>query len=1003
MYARFHSHNIKISLSSNYLFKYLSKENLKDKGSFFSNDFDINNPELNHYDLELCVKKIDNNLNLKHKKTSSNFYVLNVSPSQNELKHFYKMADEILNNKGLILNSFTEKEVDFINYFNEQRDKIVDLFLKDYVDDIMSIYAESLDREIYADVEKLPDENKNKELNKIIEDKFNEFLRSKDINIKDSTKNFIELKKGIVVNDYDAGKIVSFYSDDIEKKINLFVPNNSLLIEEGKIKIEEQYFINKYNNLLIEEKDKTEKIEIKEDFEDSKEDFKDYVLETKTVLKYDYSEFEKKLNLYFSPNEIEFKNGVSYVKKSIYDKKIYECKTNFLKNEFSKKREEIFNLVLKEKGHNLSTINKEKEGGLNNANAVLNQKELNKIETITSVKFNKWLVSKGYIEERKKIDITDWETKKTVEGKVLKESEKAKLIEYYDENFKNPVQFWTPNFAIKEIKEKEGKVDLLKDFYENIKEPNENDENYMFEDYTNKESLREIKVKNKESLRVQIKVEGLKEPVIFNIKKEDLQKNEEDNYFIEKEKYNIKYENHLISNAKVEFKQNLEEITKNITLENIKKSEVFRKQKIDIEFKKFLHEKNILKEKNDRFEIKAEKLNEKEFSTLISIKQDDKELNFWVNNKEISKIKEDSIEFKNKNKIIKLIDDAIKIDNERNKLVEITFDKVEKSVKVNKGEEIKEVSFYRKMQVLEKPICLKFKEEEVIEKEGKFLVEQWKKDWREENEIKKNAVKEFGYKKEELKEQVWKKNGFSPEKRKMTKEDLMYYATLENERSYKRSNKNDLKKIEFNEEIKEKIETLGKEKPLMWKKKIKSLEKDYIKDYHTKEIIFENTKKGGLNKHAHIVVSRYDKTLPKEHKISVSPMANHKAGLMPNSANVGFNRDLFFQKMESHFDNKYNYDRSVEESYKFSKLSSYSSKRIGQETASFLTKEVLYDIRNEIKNPIEQIKNEFHPLRKLKKEFEFIPISSSIPKSKLDLLLKATKMLINSAEKGMQI
>ena len=80
----------------------------------------------------------------------------------------------------------------------------------------------------------------------------------------------------------------------------------------------------------------------------------------------------------------------------------------------------------------------------------------------------------------------------------------------------------------------------------------------------------------------------------------------------------------------------------------------------------------------------------------------------------------------------------------------------------------------------------------------------------------------------------------------------------------------------------------------------------YGKIHHTRGT------KDGDQMHAHIIVSRKDRTNTKK----LSPQTNHKA-TKKGAVKGGFNRSNFFQKAEQSFDKKFNQTRNFRESYEY--------------------------------------------------------------------------------------
>jgi hypothetical protein len=111
--------------------------------------------------------------------------------------------------------------------------------------------------------------------------------------------------------------------------------------------------------------------------------------------------------------------------------------------------------------------------------------------------------------------------------------------------------------------------------------------------------------------------------------------------------------------------------------------------------------------------------------------------------------------------------------------------------------------------------------------------------------------------------------------RGLSKENLVYYAKIEQERTFKGIDK----------EVKEGLAQSGSKKP-------------------------------GLQTHAHVIVSRMDKDMKK----SLSPLANSRGSekhqLNGKSVRVGFNRDTFKEYSEREFDYHYNYQREKGEKFR---------------------------------------------------------------------------------------
>ena len=1022
MYVNFISHNAKLSSSSEKIFDYLQKENdnLNDKSLllnneyFFSNDFNIveNNGSQIHKDV--CVFNIDNNLSSSHKTSQSKFYALNVSPSNMELLHLEKQADLILNERGLYIND--KSTDDYKLYYNEQKNILIDVLLKDYTNDLMSVYAESMNREIYVDSNNLPNEEEYKNLNKIVSEKFENYLINEGVLLNDKT--YIDFDKYFVKNDFNNGSVFNLYLEELDIRTDFYIPNNKFKIENNKLFIEEKYYIDRINNIKELSIENNQQIEIS-DFFEVKEDYINYSNNEKYYIKHDYEIFNKQLNIYFTKDEIDLKSGSLLVNEKIYNDKVYEAKINFLSKEFKDVKDNFLDIELKKSGFDL-TKSLNETGKLEYVNPLLvpNKNKLESLKTIASVNFNKYLIEKGYLEQKEIFKISNWNDKKYIKADIILESDKAKLLEIFDSRLEKPQNIWIPNFVLSDKDDKKGvlnfnekgEVLINSEFYEhkiNEELDKKNSKILNFENYSSSISETAIKIKNKDSLKLNYEIVGLKEKVSLNISKEDLTKNNEGKYFIQKSTLDYKYQKSVIEASKKEFKEEFKKIEEKVFKEDLQLSKFSQKKKIENEFKDFLKDKNILeKEVDNNYKVQAEIVKTDKASSLITMKSNEIDVSFWVNNKSISSSNETHIFFKNEKEITKLINSAVERTQDSKKLISIQVDKnnFETSLIKNEKGEKEEIKIYQvkhnstnlgelKFKVAEKDLV--FKGEQVFIENGKL---QYKLNQAETKEIN---IK-YGEQRENIKKEVWKERGFNPEKRKLTKDDLMYYAKIENQRTYKSTNKMDAKLISNNKIIQGKIDKLLMDSKGVMTTSIKQLQSQFHRDKYTNEIIKEGVVKGGNNKHVHIVVSKYDATMPKHLKSSLSPMANQKESFMPNGKEVGFNRDAFFKKSEKLFDHKFQYSRTYENSYQYKNEISKVMK-LGTGITKPIVSEVVKEIQKEMKNPISQLKQEINPIGKLKQELKFVPFPTSIPKGKLDVLIKVGKFIVQSIDKGLKM
>lgn len=1023
MYVNIISHDTTKSKSASNIMQYLEKENEKEKLKneelilegkedeinpnsveyFFNQDFnpyDLSDPN-SRINMFEASQKLDENRGTQN-LSSSNFYMLNISPSQKELEHMEKISIEELENRGLILEEIKHDST-AVDFFNEQKDQVMKLQMKLYTQEIMNKYAELMDREIYANQESLPSDTERKKMKPIIEDRYQQFLKDKGINLKESSEiTFLPIENYSIKQEYDHGKIFNIYSPMLDKKIDLFVPEGRYKIEDNKLQIDEEYYAEKYSTISDNEKFKKERIEVSAESSISSDAFTDFVKEDKICINHKWDEFDKNLKLYFSSDEVQLKNGTCEIPQSVYNDKLYEVKSRFLSKEFAETKNAILDKIIKENGFDISkSINEKGEEIYINSDKVPSKDELKKLNIKASVEFNQFLVQNKHLPERKGFKISDWNKRVSIEAEVLAESDKAKLIKVNDERLSEPAQFWVANYAIADkeskeiVKDENGKISILDEFYQHkINEIliKESEEKISFVDYSQNESSKTKFIKNQDSIEFSFQDTGLKEPLKFNVQLEDVLLSEDGKYTMQRDLFEHKYEQNLIRQAEKQFKPEFEKIKDDVNKEMLKEKDFQKDKEIETRFKNLLVEKNILKEqvKNDNFHVPASIVEEKNNSALIAYKNENREeeIRLWVNKDIISKSDETGLYFKNENEVKKILDKAIARDDDKKQIVKIDFSKLETEDKKHKNESYKNYVFYSNVEGFSEPIKFSIKEDD-LKKEGKdFYIEKHKLDYKLENAKKFAITKEFGNVKDDIKNEVWKEKGFDTSKRKLTGKDLLYYSKIETERKYNHKDKAVIK----NKPILTQIRKYEKSKNPLDKLKIGDLQKQLLRDKITQEVIDEGVKKGGLNYHSHIVVSRHDKTSvnPKD-KVSMSPNANQKDGNVNNGAKVGFNRDEFAKAIEKTFDEKFEYDRPEEEKYeKLNQNKKDLAEKISDRAKGFAKNKIKKEVLKHTGMNI--VKDELNPTQKIKSELMPLPIPTSFPTSKLDAVIKIIKM-----------
>ena len=157
--------------------------------------------------------------------------------------------------------------------------------------------------------------------------------------------------------------------------------------------------------------------------------------------------------------------------------------------------------------------------------------------------------------------------------------------------------------------------------------------------------------------------------------------------------------------------------------------------------------------------------------------------------------------------------------------------------------------------------------------------------------------------------------------RKVTVDDILYFAKIEHQRTFKGTDK----KVRENQpyanqilELKHQIRCIEQGKELgnigMLQEKIQQLEHKAPHQQNGKRIV-QGMRKEGNQSHMHIIVSRRDKS----NAVSLSPGSKYKASDVVMNGKIvkrGFDRDSFFAAVEKTFDKNFGYKRNYAESYR---------------------------------------------------------------------------------------
>jgi hypothetical protein len=319
----------------------------------------------------------------------------------------------------------------------------------------------------------------------------------------------------------------------------------------------------------------------------------------------------------------------------------------------------------------------------------------------------------------------------------------------------------------------------------------------------------------------------------------------------------------------------------------------------------------------------------------------DKSVVFYVNDKDIR----NNTLFISDKKLESLIRKAIDRDKKDNELIDLSRHSIEK--KVLETPKVKKEITQLKLKVdgLKEPLLLEFTEEQISNnKIPRFI---YNKEYT--KALEKGIKQEFGNVREDIKLKVWSEKGYDTRKRKLTVDDLLYYAKLEETRVFSGNDK----EVKHNETIDKEIEQLKNDNKRSSNKQIRELENSYLKHKSSGKVIKVGDMKEGDNTHIHIVLSRSDKfsVNPKD-KVGVSPLVSRK-GL---NGNDGIERTEFFKKAEALFDNMYDYKRPV-----FEKIEHKLGNRVeavGKRILSKIVENLGYnEIRQEL-NVKNQLKND---------------------------------------------
>lgn len=250
MNIKFIAHDAKSSSSCSGLVEYLNKENEIDtdkvrlQENFFNQEYTESQP-LQNIEMDDVKDAIDSNRGSR-KLNESNFYMLNISPSKDELKHLEKIA----------VAELTQREYDKNSpVYEESKQELIKMQLKLYTKNLMSEYASNFEREIFINPHKIPNNDEKKALEMETNKIYKDYLKERGIKIKENTnpKEWKELKDLKIISENKKSLKVELSLEGFGSK-EVSIPK-TLLHEQknGTYKIPQTLYDNKVNEAIEKE------------------------------------------------------------------------------------------------------------------------------------------------------------------------------------------------------------------------------------------------------------------------------------------------------------------------------------------------------------------------------------------------------------------------------------------------------------------------------------------------------------------------------------------------------------------------------------------------------------------------------------------------------------------------------------------------------------------------------------------------------------------------------
>ncbi len=191
--------------------------------------------------------------------------------------------------------------------------------------------------------------------------------------------------------------------------------------------------------------------------------------------------------------------------------------------------------------------------------------------------------------------------------------------------------------------------------------------------------------------------------------------------------------------------------------------------------------------------------------------------------------------------------------------------------------------------------------------------------------------------------------------RKLDGRDVLWFAKVEQNRTYKANDKWVIENKRIQKQINE-LKNSESKSSAKTQNKIKELESKLNKDRATGDIVKEGMKKGGMQYHIHVVVSKREKNIGnKRFRKTLNPTTNQRGGKQfGKDQQFGFDRKEFFNKTEKVFDRKFQYSRDASKSFEMRNSLSKknvvisNASKVGSTVYNQLTKDVKQEFRKQV-------------------------------------------------------